>query len=88
MTALFQIIPFNVSDYGLMLSEFVNNMDRQLNATNGLIDALGNANYTKYLANVRGAIGRFQTAADNLQQYVTVKSVLAYLICFIMSLHI
>lgn len=67
----FQIIPFNVHDYGLVLADFILKMDQQLEHI-GIIKAIGPRTYRQILLNLRSALKRFQVVADVVQDVVEV----------------
>ncbi|MCP9257438.1 Glutamate carboxypeptidase 2-like protein [Dirofilaria immitis] len=61
------IIPFNLHDYGLVLSDFIDRMDQQLEHI-GIPKAIGIKAYRIVLNNLRGALRRFQIVANVVQQ--------------------
>lgn len=65
------ILPFDVSDYGVMLSEFVRRLDLQLRHLN-IDQALGIEWYKVKMSQLELAIAQFQKLALHLHQYIQV----------------
>ncbi|EJW72999.1 hypothetical protein WUBG_16095, partial [Wuchereria bancrofti] len=61
------IIPFNLHDYGLVLFDFVDRMNQQLEHI-GIPNAIGTKTYRIVMDNLREALTRFQVVADIIQQ--------------------
>ncbi|VDK79354.1 unnamed protein product [Onchocerca ochengi] len=61
------IIPFNLHDYGLVLSDFIDRMDQQLEHI-GIPKAIGTKAYRVILNNLREALTRFQVVANVIQE--------------------
>ncbi|EFO20077.1 hypothetical protein LOAG_08413 [Loa loa] len=61
------IIPFNLHDYGLVLSDFIDRMDQQLEHI-GIPKAIGVKTYHLILNNLREALTRFQVVANVMQE--------------------
>uniref|UniRef100_A0A8R1XT94 Peptidase M28 domain-containing protein n=1 Tax=Onchocerca volvulus TaxID=6282 RepID=A0A8R1XT94_ONCVO len=61
------IIPFNLHDYGLVLSDFIDRMDQQLEHI-GIPKAIGTKAYRVILNNLREALTRFQVVANVVQE--------------------
>lgn len=63
----FQIIPFNLHDYGLVLADFITRLDQQLENI-GVSKAIGTKAYRLVLNNLFGALKRFQVVADVIEE--------------------
>lgn len=62
------VIPFNVHDYGIMLSDYLNKMAVQLHDI-GFADRF--VEFDRKMIELRAIVFRFQIVADTLQQHVT-----------------
>lgn len=70
--SFFQIIPFNVHDYSLMIHKFVSKLDQQIRNT-GITKLLIANDYNNIINNLMDAVKRFQTAAKIIHTIVEVK---------------